>query len=125
MKSTSGSVVAAYKKDMVILAMTKAYDVIWSGKQPLLPERDTQVDNRWAKMPVPDEEREAPKESRKYHRSEKWLKSRELRRKVATDLLTPSANAEGGSQFNVKVLGSDTNSESTQSEVQHEEPCDD
>ena len=99
------------------------YDTVWSGKQPLLPERDTQVDNRWAKMPVPDEEREVPKESRKYNRSEKWLRSRVLRKHnvVMTNLLTPSANASGGSQFDVDTLGNDTNSESTHNEVQHEE----
>ena len=97
------------------------YDIIWSGKQPLLPERDTQTDNRWAKMPVPDEEREAPKESRKYHRSEKWLRSRAARKhEVVIDPLTPSLKAEGGSRFNVEELG-DINSESTHNEVQHEE----
>ena len=101
----------------------KDYDLVWSGKQPLLPERSTQVDNRWAKMPVPDEEREAPKESRKYNRSEKWLRSRELRKynTVVTDLLTPSAIASGGSQSGIEVLSSNNNAESTQDEVQHEE----
>ena len=108
MGSGFGNVAAAYEKNIDTTMATKDYDIIWSGKQPLLPERDTQVDNRWAKMPVPDEEREATKESRKYNRSEKWLRSRVLRKHnvVVTDLLTPSAAASGGSQSNsVEVLG--------------------
>ena len=56
------------------------YETIWSGKQPLLPDRDTKADNRWGKIPVPDEERDNPKESRKYNKSEKWLRSRALRK---------------------------------------------
>lgn len=72
------------------------YEVVWSGAEPLLPERESQLDEKWADLPDMFWEKDTPNGKRRYTKQDAAYWAHWSERATGVSNIQPSGSDHQG-----------------------------